>query len=132
MNFDTTVFIVAVMATAGELTWLPSRWLMAAGVVLLIAGLLAKYLAFRILGTYGYYWGDFFRREAGPRAAAVKKGIYKYMDNPMYIAGYINAYGWALMWLSWQGLLLAAFYQAAIMAFYFLVERPHFLKTYLN
>jgi hypothetical protein len=46
----------------------------------------------------------------------------------MYTLGYLQAYGFALITESLPGLLAAGFAQAAILAFYFAVERPHFRR----
>jgi hypothetical protein len=44
----------------------------------------------------------------------------------MYTVGYLPLYGLALFTMSLPGLLAAAFDQAAILAFYWSVEKPHF------
>jgi hypothetical protein len=44
--------------------------------------------------------------------------------------GYLQTYGLALVLRSWPGLIAAAFAQAAILAMYFTVERPHFTRLH--
>src|SRR2546430_13864094 len=48
----------------------------------------------------------------------------------MYTVGYLQTYGVALLVASAPGLAAAAFSQAAIIAFYRLVERPHHQRLY--
>jgi hypothetical protein len=48
----------------------------------------------------------------------------------MYTIGYLQTYGLALMMRSLPGVMAAVFAQAAILAFYFIVEKPHFEKLH--
>jgi protein-S-isoprenylcysteine O-methyltransferase Ste14 len=58
----------------------------------------------------------------------VAKGIYKYLKNPMYGLGYMHAFGFALLFLSFWGLVFALFDWIIVWAFYFVFERPHTLN----
>src|SRR5437588_10117553 len=48
----------------------------------------------------------------------------------MYTVGYLQTYGVALLVASLPGLVAAVFSQGAIVAFYRLVERPHYQRLY--
>ena len=48
----------------------------------------------------------------------------------MYTIGYLPTYGLALILRSFPGLIAAVFSQAAILSFYFLVEKPHFRRLH--
>src|ERR1051325_5449318 len=66
------------------------------------------------------------RRWAPPAIA----GPYRWLRNPMYTVGYVQTYGLALLVASLPGLVAAVFSQGAIVAFYRLVERPHYQRLY--
>ena len=96
------------------------------GAVLVAVGISVKVWAANTLGSEAYYWYNFF---APPRQhRVVLAGPYKFLENPMYTVGYLQAYGWALVTGSLTGLFAAAFLHLAILAFYFAVEKPHFQR----
>ncbi|HEV8263771.1 MAG TPA: methyltransferase [Gemmatimonadales bacterium] len=101
--------------------------LIAVGGALILVGIAVKVWAARTLGARAYYWYNFFA--TGPRESSVRlAGPYRFLANPMYTIGYLQAYGFALITESLPGLVAAAFAQAAILAFYYAVERPHFRR----
>jgi len=129
MNHD--AFALVVLCVATRETWdLPGGAAMAIalGAVLVVIGLAAKLWAARTLGSNAYYWHNFFDPEAaiGP----VSSGPYRFISSPMYTVGYLPTYGLALIFRSFPGLIAAGFSQAAILAFYFLVEKPHFQRLH--
>src|SRR5205823_10694441 len=64
------------------------------------------------------------------RPAPTIAGPYRWLRNPMYTVGYLQTYGLALLVASLPGLVAAVFSQGAIVAFYRLVERPHYQRLY--
>lgn len=129
MNHDAFAFIFLCVVTRD--TWavpLPSAVSFAIGAILAIVGLGTKLWAARTLGSEAYYWHNFFDPEeaVGP----VSSGPYRFMSSPMYTIGYLPTYGLALLLRSFPGLIAAGFSQAAILAFYFLVEKPHFSRLH--
>ena len=129
MNHDAFAFVVLCLATRG--TWqlaLSGVVSVAVGSALVIIGLGTKFWAARTLGSDAYYWHNFFDPEAaiGP----VATGPYRFISSPMYTIGYLPTYGLALMLRSFPGLIAAVFSQAAILSFYFLVEKPHFHRLH--
>jgi len=129
MEYDAASFVALVLVTAGSLEpAVPVAWVRAFAVGLVALGAGCKLWAARTLGPGAYYWRDFFERpEVGGHRAT---GPYRLFRNPMYTVGYAHAYGLALFFLSWPGLLAAVFDQAAILAFHGAVERPHVRATY--
>jgi protein-S-isoprenylcysteine O-methyltransferase Ste14 len=100
----------------------PAR--VAISIILIILGLGTKAWAAKTLGDAAYYWHNFFvpREHVAPDPP----GPYRYLDNPMYTVGYLHAYGLALALASAPGLAVVLFAHVAILAFHFVVEKPHY------
>ncbi|HXM38585.1 MAG TPA: methyltransferase [Gemmatimonadales bacterium] len=133
MNHDALAFIVLCFLTRGTMTLpVPRAVAIAVGVAFAIVGLGIKFWAARTLGANAYYWHNFFAPPPPPTAAVrpATAGPYRFASNPMYTIGYLQTYGWALITGSLPGLVAAAFAQAAILAFYFVVEKPHFERLH--
>jgi protein-S-isoprenylcysteine O-methyltransferase Ste14 len=129
MNNDALAFILLCLTTRG--TWMLSLHPAAsfvAGAALAIAGLGTKLWASRTLGSEAYHWHNFF--DPDPARGPVSRGPYRFISNPMYTIGYLQTYGLALLLRSFPGLIAAGFSQAAILTFYFLVEKPHFERLH--
>lgn len=103
---------------------LPRGVMVVSGTVLVIVGIVTKVWARATLGGDAYYWSNFFIDT--PSVIAAHAGPYRFLRNPMYTVGYFHTYGLALMTASLPGVIAALFDQAAILAFYRLVEKPHF------
>ena len=124
MNNDGVSFAILCIVTWDTLSLPPLRSaLIAAGAFLMVLGGVIKLWAAATLGERAYYWHNFFTTE---RAPLNTRGPYRFLKNPMYTVGYLPLYGLALFTMSLPGLLAAAFDQAAILAFYHGVEKPHF------
>lgn len=129
MHHDAFAFILLCVATRD--TWmLPIRpgASLAVGAALVIAGLATKLWAARTLGSGAYYWLNFFAPEAAGNP--VTTGPYRFVSSPMYTIGYLQTYGLALITRSLPGLIAAVFSQAAILTFYYVVEKPHFTRLH--
>jgi protein-S-isoprenylcysteine O-methyltransferase Ste14 len=129
MYNDALAFILLCLVTRS--TWdvpFSPATAFATGAVLVIIGLGTKLWAARTLGSEAYYWHNFFDPEeaVGP----VSSGPYRFISSPMYTIGYLQTYGLALMLRSLPGFITAAFLQAAILAFYLIVEKPHFRRLH--
>lgn len=98
-------------------------YLRIAGALFVVAGISIKVSAYRAIGVKGYYWYNFFC--ADEEREYVARGIYKYINNPMYGPGYLHAFGFPLLFLSFWGLVLAVFDWIVVWAFYFVFERSH-------
>ncbi|MGQ0702898.1 MAG: PEMT/PEM2 family methyltransferase [Gemmatimonadales bacterium] len=126
MNNDAVSFALACWLTRETLAIPVARpVLVAVGGAAILAGASIKLWARAAVGGggAGYYWRDFFDAQVPPPG---KPGPYRYLKNPMYTLGYLHAYGLALALASLPGLVLAVFDQLAILAFYRIVEKPHF------
>lgn len=125
MTNDGVAFVAACV-----LGWhtLPAAWprvaLAVSGALVASVGVATKLWARATLGGDAYYWANFFVDT--PAVTPARTGPYRFLRNPMYTVGYLHTYGLALMTASLPGLIAAVFDQSAILAFYRLVEKPHF------
>ena len=127
MNNDGVSFVVLCVVTRDTLALggiLPRGLAIAVGAVLVLVGVGVKLWAGATLGARAYYWHNFF--SATEPVVANTAGPYRFLRNPMYTVGYLHTYGLALATGSLFGLIAALFDQAAILAFYWWVEKPHF------
>jgi protein-S-isoprenylcysteine O-methyltransferase Ste14 len=100
----------------------PEWTTVAAGLVLVVAGIGVKAWASASLPDGSFHWRSFFVTDDVVRVSA--SGPYRWLANPMYTVGYAHAYGFALVLGSFWGLMGAAFAQAMILALAGFVERP--------
>lgn len=129
MYHDAFAFTLLCFVTRN--TWelpLPPAISFAVGAALVVVGLGTKLWAARTLGSEAYYWHNFFDPDTA--VGPVSSGPYRYVSSPMYTIGYLPTYGLALLLRSFPGLIAAVFSQAAILAFYLLVEKPHFQRLH--
>jgi protein-S-isoprenylcysteine O-methyltransferase Ste14 len=125
LNNDAVSFVLLCLVTRNTLSpTLSTPIRLALGVLLVILGISVKYWAALRLGAEAYYWKNFFVPQ--PITAPDPPGPYRYLRNPMYTVGYLQAYGFALLCGSWLGLVAAGFDQIAILIFHNRVEKPHF------
>jgi protein-S-isoprenylcysteine O-methyltransferase Ste14 len=95
-----------------------------------VAGFLIKMFAAKVVSIEIYYWKDMF---LGRKICDfVVSGPYKYLSNPMYGFGQMQAYAAALWYGSGYGLLAAFLNQCLIFTFYFMVEKKFIERTYLG
>lgn len=126
MYNDAASFVVLCVVTRHTLGLdVPQGFTMVVGALLVLVGLFVKFWAAATLGAGAYYWRDFFLPAERPAPAG---GPYPFLKNPMYTVGYLPAYGCALVAASLPALIAAAVDQAAILAFYRWVEKPHVEK----
>lgn len=127
MNNDAVALVLVCAITRETLQVGIARGvLVAVGVGLVAVGGAVKVWARNTLGAEAYYWHNFF--DPRPARPLERPGPYRYIDNPMYTVGYLPAYGVALVFASWPGLVAAVFAQAAIGVFHLVVERPHYRR----
>ena len=138
------------------------------GAVLVLVGASSSVSAYRVLGDYGWFYGDFFLEPSGqtatlspPPTAATRAtsssssssstqsdpgaasplspvsctrpsytGIYRYLNNPDCVLGYLWQYGLSLAAASWRCFWFALCSQALHILFLILVEVPHMNRTY--
>jgi len=96
--------------------------------LLALAGFGIKFWSTWIVGADTYYFRDLFLQKAHGEFTA--KGPYKWLANPMYGAGNLHLYCFALLTGSEFGLWYALGCHVSIYAFYFIVEKPFIRRTY--
>jgi len=95
-----------------------------------VAGFLIKLMAAKVVSIDIYYWKDMF---LGRKICDfVVSGPYKYLSNPMYGIGQIQAYAAAIWYGSGYGLMAALINQSLIFIFYFMFEKKFIERVYLN
>lgn len=104
------------------------------GMLVVIAGLMAltglvvKIWSAKVVSIEIYYWKDMF---LGKKICEfVETGPYKFLSNPMYGIGQLQAYAVALWYGSPAGLAAAFINQALIFTFYFTVEKKFIRRVY--
>lgn len=125
MNNDGVAFVILVLATRRTLSIALPQWMvLAAGGLMVVAGVGIKLWAASSLGAKAYYWHNFFSPD--DPVPPTPPGPYRYVKNPMYTLGYLQTYGLALVFGSLPALIASGFAQAAVLVFNQLVERPHY------
>ena len=125
MNNDAVALVLVCVITRDTLhVGIARGVLVAIGVLCVATGGWVKIWARDTLGAKAYYWYNFF--DPAPVKPLERPGPYRYLDNPMYTVGYLPAYGLALIFASWPGLVAAGIAQAAIGVFHVVVEKPHY------
>ena len=107
---------------------------MSGGMIAVMAGLMAltglivKIWSTKVVSIEIYYWKDMF---LGKKICEfVVTGPYKFLSNPMYGIGQLQAYAVALWYGSPAGLAAAFINQALIFTFYFTVEKKFIRRVY--
>lgn len=98
------------------------------GLSFVILGISTKVLARNVIGQEGYYWYNSYCRPS--EAQFERRGIYRFIRNPMYTLGYFHVIGFPLLTQSLPGLYVGLFDWLVIWVFYFFFERrqDNFLK----
>lgn len=99
----------------------------AIGILLCLFGAWAKHDAHRVLGDFGWYWGDFFFLID---ADLTFDSVFQMFPHPMYTVGYSFMYGVTIITRSYTMLYLSLFAHFAQLAFLALFEEPHIKRTY--
>eukprot|EP00186_Timspurckia_oligopyrenoides_P000790 CAMPEP_0182444584 /NCGR_PEP_ID=MMETSP1172-20130603/2990_1 /TAXON_ID=708627 /ORGANISM="Timspurckia oligopyrenoides, Strain CCMP3278" /LENGTH=708 /DNA_ID=CAMNT_0024640179 /DNA_START=26 /DNA_END=2152 /DNA_ORIENTATION=+ len=109
----------------------------AAGIALMCVSFYVVTSATQDLGDASWFYADFFldkqddlSKEQQLHSAPVYAGVYRYMNNPDCVLGFLGHYGLALLSRSWTVFWVALFSNLANYAFVHLVEVPHMQKKY--
>jgi len=112
---------------------LPLSWFLIAqytiGVLLAIFNWCVKVDAYRCIGTYCWYWGDFFWSKD---QSLTFDGIFELFPHPMYTVGYSVFYGYTLICRSYTMLFISITAHMMQIIFLVCVEEPHIKRTYGN
>jgi len=153
--FSSLQYISFVLA-ALRVMWFPDTWWgmcsnaqfisqIMLSFILFMVSLWSNISCFEVLGSYGWFFGDFFLAPAADddrcvgRTSASKAfenlqpvyhGIYRYLNNPETYLGHLWLYGVALFCSSWDLFLVAGMSHAIKIAFLQAVEKPHVRSVY--
>lgn len=83
---------------------------------------------FESLGSFGWFFGDFFFPEKSPKLTY--SGIYRYLNNPERLFGIAGVWGLVLLTGSFSVTLLAFAWTFGIIFMIQFVEHPHMQKLY--
>ena len=97
------------------------------GVLLFGFSVVGKHSAFKVIGHYAWFWGDFFY---GLDLKLKFDGIFDVVPHPMYTVGYGWMYGCALITRSSDVTVLALGSHLLQIGFLVFVEDPHIQKLY--
>jgi len=93
-------------------------------------GFIIKIWSAKVVSIDIYYWKDMF---LGRKITEfVVTGPYKFLSNPMYGVGQLQAYALAIWYGSATGLIAAFVNQFLIFTFYFTVEKKFIKRVYLS
>ena len=95
-----------------------------------VAGFIIKIWAAKVVSIDIYYWKDMF---LGKKITEfIETGPYKFLNNPMYGIGQLQAYALAIWYGSATGLIAAFINQILIFTFYYTVEKKFISRVYQN
>lgn len=116
----------------GDKAWFNSARLAVASMLLMISSW-CWYCCYFDLGTFGWFYGDFFlplpkSGTAGP----MYSGIYRYMNNPFTYLGHLWMYAAAILCASNKLLAVAFACQSIEVVFVKTIEKAHLKSIYSN
>ena len=93
-----------------------------------LAGFIIKIWAAKVVSIDIYYWKDMF---LGKKITEfVETGPYKFLNNPMYGIGQLQAYAFAIWHGSTTGFIAAFINQILIFTFFYSVEKKFIRRVY--
>jgi hypothetical protein len=129
-NGASLTFISQSSAGSGFWGGLPPAVLMTVVIILFLVGTGIKIWSAWVVGIPIYYCKDMF---LGRKISDfVVTGPYKYLKNPMYGIGHLHVYAIALYYNSIYGIIFAVLNQLLVYQFFFTVEKPFILRTYIQ
>jgi protein-S-isoprenylcysteine O-methyltransferase Ste14 len=130
--FHNGVAIGYVASSSPGIAWdiLPKGLLLSLAAALFVVGWVTKLWAAAAASIDIYYWKDMFL--ARKVCDFVETGPYRYLSNPMYGVGQLQAYAIAIWYGSLPGLLIALVNQCSVFLFYFVLEKPFIRRVYVK
>lgn len=127
-NSGVSISYVASSTSGNLFGFINKEILLAITVLLFVTGFAVKVWAAKAVTINIYYWKDMF---LGRKISKfVVTGPYKYLKNPMYGIGQLQAYAIAIFYGSLYGLVAAVLYQGSIFLFHNQVEERFIEETY--
>lgn len=99
-------------------------------IMLLLPAIYLFYSVKKYFGIDRAFGEDHFKPEKYQNQEMIKKGIFKYTSNGMYIYGFLLLYIPAIIWHSKAALVIAIFNHIYIWAHYYFTELPDIKKIY--
>ncbi|KNC55131.1 phosphatidylethanolamine methyltransferase [Thecamonas trahens ATCC 50062] len=124
-------FLVAALCvkwSAPTFTFGPLLFRIPTAAILLAINLWSARSSLDVLGEYGWFYADFFLPL--PSREPEYTGIYRFLNNPDSVTGYLGYYGLAVLANEPAVVFLAMFSQISHWMFVILVEKPHMHKVY--
>jgi protein-S-isoprenylcysteine O-methyltransferase Ste14 len=119
---------IASSSPGNLLQFIPGNFLLIIVAIMFINGFIVKTWAAQVVEIEIYYWKDMF---LGKKICDfVVSGPYKYLNNPMYGIGQLQAYAIAIWYGSMYGLIAAFINQLLIFSFFYLVEKKFIKRVY--
>lgn len=100
--------------------------------ILFIPSVYLFYSVKKYFGIDRAFGEDHFDQEKYKNQNLIKKGIFKYTNNGMYVYGFLALYLPAIIWHSKAALLVAVFNHIYIWVHYYFTELPDIKKIYNN
>ncbi|MFA5816038.1 MAG: methyltransferase [Bacteroidales bacterium] len=97
-------------------------------ILIALTGFIIKIWSAKVVSIDIYYWKDMFLEKK--ITEFVETGPYKFLNNPMYGIGQLQAYAFAIWYGSATGLIAAAINQILIFTFYYTVEKKFIRRIY--
>lgn len=82
------------------------------------------------LGSYGWFYGDFFHSPNDPAVSLVYSGIYHYVNDPMLLFGRTGYFGLALLCWDFRIFVMALLSVLGDVIIWMAIEEPHKQKIY--
>lgn len=129
-NNGASIAYIASSTPGNIFNFIPKEFLLMIVVVMLGVGFMVKILATKVASVDMYYWKDMF---VGRKICDfITTGPYKYINNPMYSVGQLQAYAIAIWYGSALGLFVALLNQCLVFSFFFLEEKKFIKRIYVS
>lgn len=128
------------------------------GLILIVINIWSYISTYNAVGNFGWYYGDFFiqqsvftnttlhrthtssitttstpsttKQQQTMQQTLTYTGIYRFLNNPDCITGYMGLYGMSMICSSWTIFTLALISHACQVLFLYIVEIPHMNRIY--